>query len=133
MEFLQCKLLSSEISTNEAAVLTAAVIAYLSKPSSIPVEQIRPVEQVPTSAVREVEVITPNLRETILSLNSRVRDLESEIRILKNKIEHLERGTPPTETARTTHRRSSWVLTARREACDRMITKNSKKFHLDVN
>ncbi|MEM2961233.1 MAG: hypothetical protein QXU67_06475 [Candidatus Bathyarchaeia archaeon] len=119
--------MSSEISADEAAVLTAAVIAYLSKPSSIPVEQIKPADQARTSVVRGVETVTPDLRETILSLNRRVGDLESEIRILKNKIERLERERYPTETVRISRSKSRWVLTARHEACDRIIIKNSKK------
>lgn len=118
--------MTSEISAEEAAILAAAVIAYLGKESPTQKEQVEPAKA--SIDTERVEEITPNLKEAIVSIENRIKDLEIEIRALKNRIEYFDKGNRYVKKVEIAKSRSNWVLTSRREACNRVVRKKFMKF-----
>lgn len=121
MGYLRCRVLATEISAKEAAVLTAALIAYLSKPK--PIGQIETVERI-SAQVAEKEKVTITLKEILLPLEEKIKELIEEIKTLKTKVERLEVGTLKTREIKAVKRRPLWISVARHEACNRVIMKN---------
>jgi len=127
--------LSTQISKEEAAVISAALLAYLGKPAPVLVSVPTKISKEDIQGIldefgRELkEAILNEFRETVGRLEKRISDLERRLGLLRNRIGEIEKKVlvekPPTEKVEI---KLSWGLASRHEVGGRRdLVKNLSK------